>query len=77
MVKDELDKACKTMGKTHKDISLNVALTILKKRSIRMYSDVVHALYGKGPYRLHYEYKRFLLACSPDHAFQKEKRVVC
>ena len=76
MVKDELDKACKTMGKTHKDISLNAALTILKKRSIRMYSDVVHALYGKGPYRLHYEYKSFLLTYDQWKSLGRQERIL-
>ena len=41
-----------------------------------MYSDVVHTLYGKGPYRLHYEYKRFLLTYDQWKSLGRQERIL-
>ena len=41
-----------------------------------MYSDVVHALYGQGPYRLHYEYKRFLLTYDQWKSLGRQERIL-
>ena len=76
MVKDELNKVCQESGKTHKDISLSCALAAIKQRSIRMYTDVICALYGKGPYRLHsFFFEMFALTYEEWMSLNRDDRI--
>ncbi len=59
MVKSDLDEAGRAEGKTHRDISLSKCFQVMKNRSLRMYSDVVQAIFGQGPYMLHEGYAKF------------------
>ena len=75
MVKDELNKVCQKSGKTHKEISLSCALAAIKQRSIRMYTDVICALYGKGPYRLHSSFEMFALTYEEWMSLNRDDRI--
>ena len=59
MVKDDLDEAGKETGKTHRDISLSSCLQVMKRRSLRLYSDIIKAVYDQGPYMLSPSYAKF------------------
>ena len=59
MSKTEINEAVRKSGETYRDTSLTAALDALKGRNIRLYSDVVKAVYGEGPYKISDPFKRF------------------
>eukprot|EP00794_Sanderia_malayensis_P006694 gene6694-biopygen5473 len=61
MVKNDLDEIGRQEGKTHRDISLAACFEALKKRTARMYSDGMKAIFDQGPYCLSQEYERFFI----------------
>lgn len=59
LAKDEISAHVRSEGRSHRDATLTESLDALKARSIRLYSNVVKALYDDGPYVISTAYNMF------------------
>jgi hypothetical protein len=57
--KDEISASVRSEGRSHRDATLSECLDALKTRSLRLYSNVVKALYDDGPYVISPAYHMF------------------
>ena len=62
MTKSDLDEIGQKEGRTHRDMSLMECLQVLKGRAVRMYANLVKAIYDEGPYYLHPHYSKFAVS---------------
>ena len=57
--KDEISAQVHSEGRSHRDATLSECIHNLKSRNLRLYSNVVKALYDDGPYVLSPPYHMF------------------
>ena len=62
MTKSDLDETGKKEDRTHRNMSLTQCLQVLKDRAMRMYVDLIKALYDEGPYYLHPLFSKFAIS---------------
>ena len=62
MTKSDLDEIGQKEGRPHRDMSLMECLQVLKGRAVRMYANLVKAIYDEGPFYLHPHYSKFAVS---------------
>ena len=76
MAKREIDEYGRSAGKNHRNMAISTCLDVLKKRSLRMYSDVVRAFFEQGPYYLDQAYSKFELRYSDWKDMQRDEKLM-
>lgn len=76
MAKREIDEYGRPEGKNHRNMAISTCLDILKKRSLRMYGDVVRAFFEQGPYYLDQAYSKFELRYSDWKDMQRDEKLM-
>lgn len=74
LAKDEISAHVRSEGRSHRNASLSESLDALKARSIRLYSNVVKALYDDGPYVLSPAYNMFRKTYAEWQSMSKDDR---
>ena len=75
MTKSDLDETGQKEARTHRDRSLMECLQVLKDRALRMYANLIKAIYDEGPYYLHPHYSKFAVSCDVWKDMRREERV--
>lgn len=60
--KEEIDEFGKPEGHSHRDVTLTTALKALKNRYLRLYANLVKAIYDEGPYMLSTSYSHLIVS---------------